>query len=68
MILVRAYADVATCRSYGMGVGPIPITAMWQWCDRQCNGRGLRPEVAAFVVRVLRLVDHEILRRHNPKG
>lgn len=68
MILVRAYADVSTCRSFGMGMGPIPITAIWEWCDRQCSGAGLEPDVVVYVIRVLRLVDHEIISRQNRKS
>ena len=60
MILVRAYAELSTCRPVGMGPAPIPITVMWQWCDR----RGVRdPAVVDHFCLVLRLVDAAILRK-----
>lgn len=62
MILVRAYAEVATCRQFGMGFGPVPITVMWQWCEVN----GVYPELVAFVVSVLRLVDCAIVKKQNP--
>jgi hypothetical protein len=68
MVLVRAYAEVSSCRTIGMGMGPIPITAMWEWCDRQLHGLGLEPSVAAHVVRVLRIVDSKMVIRLNAKG
>lgn len=32
MFLVRCWGDVGTCRQLGMAVGPIPWTAVAQWC------------------------------------
>ena len=34
-IYYNAFMDLSTCRSVGMGVGPIPITAIYEYCDRQ---------------------------------
>lgn len=30
---IRAWHDLGTCRSIGMAAGPIPWTAIVQWCD-----------------------------------
>lgn len=33
--LWRAFQELATCRTFGMGVvGPIPLTAIWAYIDR----------------------------------
>jgi hypothetical protein len=58
--MVRAYSELSTCRAIGPnGIGPIPVTVMWQWCDRH----GLDRELADHVTTVLRHVDAETLRR-----
>lgn len=50
---VQAWNDLSTCRSVGMSMGPIPITAIWAWCDRQ----ELDAEAAAIVEHVIRRLD-----------
>jgi hypothetical protein len=57
--MVRAYSELSSCRSIGMSLGPIPWTAMVQWCAYHNLDRG----VANHLIRVLRLVDQETLRR-----
>ena len=32
-IFVQAFGDLNTCRQTGMGVGPIPWTAIQEYCD-----------------------------------
>lgn len=32
--LYRAFNELATCRSVGMSVGPIPLSVMWMYVDR----------------------------------
>jgi hypothetical protein len=33
--LVQGFHELSTCRALGFGaVGPIPLTAMWQYVDR----------------------------------
>ncbi len=32
-LCVECFHDVSTCRSYGMAAGPVPITAVYAWCD-----------------------------------
>lgn len=53
------YVDLSSCRSMGWSMGPIPWTAMVQWCDHH----NLERDVADFVVSVMRLVDADTLRR-----
>jgi len=31
---LSCFYDLSTCRSIGMGVGPIPITVIWDFSDR----------------------------------
>lgn len=60
LMMVRAFAELSTCRHLGMGMhGPIPWTAMVEWC----HFRGLDYEVSLHVISVLRFVDAEIMRR-----
>lgn len=59
MIMLRAYVEVSSCRSVGFGLGPIPWTAMVDWCV----WHRLERDVANHVIKVLRLVDQETLRR-----
>jgi hypothetical protein len=47
----------------GFGLGPIPVTVMWEWCDRH----NFDPEVTAHAVVILRIVDAETLRRAASK-
>jgi hypothetical protein len=59
-MLCRAYSELSTTRAFtGMGIGPIPVTAMWQWCDR----RQMPNHLTDYVVSVLRSVDAEAMRR-----
>ena len=60
--LLTAFQDVATCRSIGMSYGPIPITAMWEWCDRN--------PAPQWTVRALRQIDGVwlALMREREKG
>jgi hypothetical protein len=53
MLMVSAYVALSTCRPGGMGVMPIPITAIWAWCDR----KGYTDDVADHFERVIRTVD-----------
>lgn len=38
--VLRALNDLDTCRPVGLAIGPIPITAVWQYLDRQGYDRG----------------------------
>ncbi len=63
MILARAYAQLSTCRAIGMGgMGPIPITAVWEWENRN----GIRDaRVRRHIESVLGSVDAAALGRAN---
>lgn len=50
---IQAWEDLSTCRSIGFAAGPIPVTAIWAWCDR----RGLDDEAAELVEHVIRTLD-----------
>ncbi len=50
---MRALFDLSTCRPVGMGIGPIPITAMWLWCSHE----GLDADATAILARALRHAD-----------
>jgi hypothetical protein len=63
MILARAYAKVSTCRAIGAaGLGPVPVTAIWEWLDR--NGI-TDPALCRHVEDVLGAVDAAAMRRAN---
>lgn len=63
-IMARAYSELSTTRGVGMTIGPIPWTAMLEWC----RWHGLDRDLTDHVVRVLRLVDAETLRRANQRA
>lgn len=59
-VLARAYAELSTCCALGFsGRGPIPATAIWDWCART----GLAYWAAEHAERVIRAVDAIFLRR-----
>ncbi len=58
-ICIRAWHDLNTCRSIGMSLGPIPVTAIFQWCVVE----GLDREATAIVREVIRIADGEFLAR-----
>lgn len=62
---LRAWNAASSCRQIGFGIGPIPQTAIDDWCDRH-----LRDPIAAdFLDGALRYVDNVILERASqPKG
>jgi hypothetical protein len=56
----RAYVQLSTTRSLGYAsVGPIPLTAMWLWCERN----GIDDE--EYVCDVLQAVDAITLTRQR---
>ena len=60
MILKNAYALLSTARTMTpVGIGPIGVDLMWEWCDRH----ELDNEITNHVVHILVLVDQETLRR-----
>jgi hypothetical protein len=62
MMLARAYVQLSTCRQSGMGLGPIPATAVWKWQGRN----GIRdPFVCRHVEDVIAAIDVITLRRAN---
>lgn len=61
-IMVRAYAELSTCRtSAGMGLGPVSWVAMIEWA----RYHDLDREVTDHLIHILRMVDTEMLRRAN---
>lgn len=66
--IMRAFADLATCRPIGMGIGPIPWTAIDAWCERH-GIRGDAREVFESCVRALDRADlAEIAAEMKQKG
>jgi hypothetical protein len=63
LIMVGAYAEMSTCRPGGFGAMPIPITVIWEWCDRH----QLDEDATAHMTHVLRVVDGEIIRRERAR-
>lgn len=60
LFIVRAYAELSTCRSFGGGgPGPIPWITMLQWAEHQ----GIDPDATDHLIAVLRIVDSIILTR-----
>lgn len=57
--LARAYTRLSTCRSIGMGIGPIWTTAIDDHCDRA----GIDGELREWFVDVIMLVDADALKK-----
>jgi hypothetical protein len=62
-IYYNAFMDLSTCRNNGMGVGPIPITAIYEYCDRQ----GFDEDICEALFDHVRAMDSEFIRHHNSK-
>lgn len=58
--LYRAFTDLSTTRSFGMAVGPIPITAIWDYAQRHQLGD-------LFVLQIQR-IDERYLKEINRDG
>lgn len=64
MLMLRAYDDVSTCRSSaGMGIGAVPITAVYAWAEHH----SMSFELTNHLWRVVRLVDARV-RANASKG
>lgn len=67
VLCLRAWNDLETCRSIGMGLGPIPVTAILQWCAAE----GLDREATQVIRDVIRMADSQFMeqqasrRRHQ---
>ncbi len=60
---IMAWYELDTCRSIGMVVGPIPVTAIHEWCAAE----GIDRDGAALVKAVIRHLDIEHIRRERAK-
>lgn len=60
---LHAWSAVSTCRPAGWGIGPIPQSAIDDWCDR----RGLDLDAADFLSDAIRYVDNLVLERESAK-
>jgi hypothetical protein len=63
-IALKAWNATSSERAIGMGVGPIPQSAIDRWCDRHL---GRDPIAADFLCDVLRHVDNVVLTREAAK-
>lgn len=57
-----AYFELATCRPVGMGLGPIPWTAIHEYAEANGVQDGER------FVRLIRAMDREILNPNRGEG
>lgn len=68
--MARAYSQLSTTRAVGVGLGPIPVTAIWDYADR--TGISQDPVLREFFVDVIRSVDahtmHAAAVRRQSKG
>lgn len=53
----KAFADTETCRQYGMAIGPIPWTALNDWC----TAHGLTGQVRLVLIDIVRRMDAQWL-------
>jgi len=59
----EAFMDLSTCRSFGMGIGPIPMVAIWTYCDML----DLDDVTRGLMVDHVRAMDSAFLRYHREK-
>lgn len=62
-----AYREVATCRQIGFGVGPIPVTAIDAYFDRQVDREGLDRDLGDHLKQALLYADAEWLKTFHDK-
>lgn len=63
--IARAFQKLSTERQVGMGIGPIPIRAVWDWEDRE----GIYdPELRDFIETILMSVDALACKRLGAKN
>lgn len=57
---IADFFELSSARSFGMSVGPVPFTAIWQYAERfECDD---------FFVETMRVLDNEFLRAVNTNG
>lgn len=62
-LVLGAWGDLVTCRPIGMSIGPIPWTAMREWCHVE----GLDHVASGVLVEALRHVDAYDLKQRSEK-
>ena len=62
-LFIRAWHDLGTCRQVGMGVGPIPWTAVMQWAQIE----GLDDEAARLLWEVIVFLECRRVEREEAK-
>lgn len=63
MIMARAFAELSSCRVNGLGIGPIPWTAMVEWA----RYHNLTREITTHLINVLRFADDAWIRRETAR-
>lgn len=58
-ICLRAWSELNTCRSLGMSVGPIPVTAVFAWCSVE----GLDREATKIMREVIGIADRQFMEK-----
>lgn len=64
-LVLEAWHALDSCRSIGFAVGPIPITAIYAWCDRQPV---LDEELSTLVIGAINYLDAERSRAQAAKS
>lgn len=60
---LEAWAHLSTCRSFGMGAGPIPFTAVLAWA----KWKRLDRELTELLVAVIQRLDRDFLESEQSK-
>lgn len=60
----EAFIELSTCRDHGMGVGPIPWTAV----DRYAERHGFRGDGFFYLLKMVRALDDAFLKHQRQKG
>lgn len=60
----KAFNDLSTCRSFGMGLGPIP----WDKIDEYGRKAGLTNDILKAFIDIIRLMDEAYLRHHKDEA
>lgn len=61
---IKAWHELGTTRGIGMAMGPIPVTAIYVWCDVE----GFDREATMLMKNVIRLLDNDRAEREAAKA
>lgn len=62
-VYYEAFIELSTCRDHGMGIGPIPWTAV----DRYAERHGFRGDGFSYLLKMVRAMDDAFIKHMKQK-